>query len=95
MSPGWNQSETQVLVLIPSGYPTIPPDNFYTDDELRVADGRQPGSTTANQGQAGRMWLMFSYHVEPSDWTASAEIVEGHNLLTFLDGVAGRLMETD
>lgn len=92
---GWNSSQTSVLVLIPSGYPTTPPDNFYTDGELRLADGRPPGSTTANQHQADRIWLMFSYHVEPSDWSPSPRIVEGHNLLTFLAGVDGRLKEMD
>jgi hypothetical protein len=90
---GWNKSETQVLVLIPPGYSVTPPDNFYTDNDLRLTDSRMPGNASANQPHLGRQWIQFSFHVEGGDWKPSAELLEGHNLMTFLEGVRGRLAE--
>jgi hypothetical protein len=93
LPPGWSRTETEVLVPIPPGYPVTPPDNFYTADDLRLANGNPPGNATPGQSQLGRLWLQFSYHVEPGDWHPHADLLQGHNLLTFLGGVAGRLSE--
>jgi hypothetical protein len=93
LPPGWNKAETTVLVQIPPGYPVTPPDNFYTDNDLALANGQQPGNSSVNQLVASKMWRMFSYHVEGRDWHPHADPLKGHNLLTFLYGVAKRLAE--
>lgn len=93
LPPGWNKDETQVLVFIPPGYPPTPPDNFYTDHDLRLKDGRRPGNTSENQRKIDRTWLMFSYHVDASEWTPHANLLNGHNMMTFLQGVSKRLQE--
>ncbi len=93
LGPGWNKPVTHVLVLLPGGYPTTAPDNFYTDSDLRLAGGAVPGSATAGQQAAGLTWLLFSYHVESGDWRPDPTPDDGHNLLTFLEGVARRLRE--
>jgi hypothetical protein len=92
---GWNREATWVVILAPPGYPTTPPDNFYTDPELRLANGASPSNTSGIQEHAGRRCLMFSYHVESGDWKPHADIESGHNLLTYLEGVAKRLSEAD
>lgn len=90
---GWNKSHTSLLVFIPSGYRVTPPDNFYTDFDLRLSNGSLPGSTSENSDQLGRKWLQFSYHLENGDWKPHADILHGHNLLTFLFGIEKRLSE--
>ena len=92
LPPGWNKVETAVLVLIPAGYPVTPPDNFYTDNDLRVGGGTQPGNSNLNQNLVGRIWLQFSFHVD-GEWKPHADLLSGHNLLTFLQGVALRFSE--
>lgn len=87
--PGWNKEKTRVLILIPPGYAVTPPDNFYTDPDLAVKGGAQPGNTSATQPIRGQPWLQFSYHIEASDWRPET----GHNLLTFLGGADRRLRE--
>jgi hypothetical protein len=87
---GWNLDSTPLLVLIPPGYPTTPPDNFYTDPTLRLKNGAPPGNSS-EQVHLNRRWLQFSYHVE--EWVPHAEFRKGHNLLTFLEGVRKRLIE--
>lgn len=89
--PGWNKDRARVLILIPPGYAVTPPDNFYTDPDLAVKGGAQPGSTSAAQPINGQQWLQFSYHIEASDWQPE----NGHNLLTFLSGVIKRLEEVN
>ncbi len=92
---GWNMSHTWVLILIPPGYPTTPPDNFYTDPALRLADGQQPAKTNLEQRQAERRCLMFSVHVEKGDWNPGASPADGHNLATFVSAALKRLAEVD
>ena len=91
---GWNKRETAVLIFIPPGYPVTPPDNFYTDNDLRLANSALPSNTSPNHnGHLDKQWLQFSYHVEGGDWHPHADLLQGHNLLTFLAGVEKRLKE--
>jgi len=92
---GWNKMDTPVLVNIPPGYPVTPPDNFCTEPALRLAGGAMPGNTMGVQEYAGRQWLQFSFHVADSqnDWRPDADLLRGHNLLTFLTGIGQRLEE--
>ena len=91
---GWNRSETDVLIKIPPGYATTPPDNFYTVADLRLANGSKPGSTAQEEAIAGRTWLTFSFHVEDG-WDPHADPEKGHNLVTYLDAVRKRLSEAN
>lgn len=93
LSGAWAKSSSRVLVLFPGGYPTTPPDNFYTDPDLRLATGALPGNVSENQQVAGATWLQFSYHVESADWRPEQDPADGHNLVTFLEGVRRRLEE--
>lgn len=95
LGTGWSKCESRVLVLLPGGYPTTPPDNFYTDSELRLANGGVPGNASSEQQAAGSTWMLFSYHIEISDWLPAPEPEDGHNLLTFLEGVLKRLREAN
>ena len=90
---GWNKEVTGILVLLPGGYPTTPPDNFYADPDLRLASGSVPGNVSVDQTAIGRAWVLFSYHVESGEWKPAPEPEEGHNLLTYVEAVARRLAE--
>jgi hypothetical protein len=91
LNAGWNRHSTPVLVLLPGGYPTTPPDNFYTTADLRLANGVVP--TNASLAHIlNQQWLQFSYHVEDGDWRGSSG-PGAHNLTDFLHGVAIRLSE--
>ena|ERR1043166_4511870 len=95
LAAGWNKGETAVLVVIPPGYAVTPPDNFYTDNDLRLEGGGMPDSTSSDQARQGRQWLQFSYHVEDGEWHPHADPLKGDNLLTFLLGVRKRLSEAN
>jgi len=95
LGAGWNKEETPVLILIPPGHPVTPPDNFYTDNDLALSGGGEPGNSGRDQQHAGRKWRQFSFHVEAGDWQPHADPLQGHNLLTFLAGVGNRLAEAN
>jgi hypothetical protein len=64
---GWNKRQTQVTLVAPEGYPFAKPDCFWTDDDLRLANGALPQNSQLNNpipGAPGNC-LWFSWHVEP------------------------------
>ncbi len=89
--PGWNKKEVRVLLSIPPGYPTTPPDNFFTDTDLRIENGGLPERASIVNHDCGQQWLQFSYHIEASDWQPDKD----SNLVTFLLGVTKRLSEAN
>lgn len=91
MPPGWNRKVTELLVIIPPGYHTTPPDNFYVRNGLQLADGRPPGNYSENQSVLGGSWAQFSFHAQ--GWNPSSDRGDGDNLLTFMIAVERRLQE--
>jgi hypothetical protein len=91
--PGWNRSVTPVLVEIPIGYPTTPPDNFYTAGDLRLANGAMPTNTSGIRVIDGDELLQFSYHIETADWRADADLARSDTVVTYFDGVLARLAD--
>ena len=89
---GWSKTQTELLVLLPAGYPTTPPDNFYTDNDLKLATGATIGNSTENVSVNGMVMRQFSFHIE-ADWRPCADLLQGHNLLTFLLAVENRMQE--
>ena len=94
MPHGWNREAAELLVIIPPGYPTTPPDTFYVRNGLRiVADGVEkiPSNYSANQSMLGDNWAQFSYHAQ--EWSPTSNPLEGDNLLTFMLAIEQRFKE--
>ena len=88
---GWNRDTTELLVVIPAGYPTTPPDNFFVRNELRISDGSMPANYSDNQSVLGSSWAQFSFHAK--EWNPSTALEDGDSLLTFMLAVEQRLRE--
>jgi len=91
--PGWNRERTRLLLFIPSGYPEIPPDNFYVETGLRTASGEMPHAYQDSVSQIGENWGQFSWHVDVESWRPAPDPEAGHNLRTFVGMVRKRLSE--
>lgn len=89
---GWSVAATTLLILLPTGYPTVCPDNFYVGDEVRLTGGGEPGNSSANQQLLGTVWRMFSWHLDDA-WAPHPDPAKGDNLVTFCLKVEGRLAE--
>jgi hypothetical protein len=83
---GWNKSAATVRFIEPNGYPLACPDCFWTDGDLRLANGATPQNTGANaipETQfAGLLW--FSWHVRES-WNPNRD-----SLLTWIACICDR-----
>lgn len=91
LPPGWNRAKTELLVTIPPGYPTTPPDNFLVRTGLRLADGRTPTNYSEGHAALGSTWGVFSFHVR--GWDPTGDHDHADSLLTFIAGVERRLRE--
>jgi hypothetical protein len=91
LGPGWSLDATDVLVEIREGYPTVPPDNICVDPALRLASGALPGSVMGEREFNGRVWMQFSYHLDPGDWNPHPDLAQSDTLVTYLVGALTRL----
>lgn len=91
----YNRDTTDVLIVIPSGYPETPPDNFWVPSGLRLENDGQPDAFNPNhRTHEGEEWDRFSWH-EDDGWTPSEDIEDGSNLLTFMSTAEERLKEAE
>jgi len=63
---GWNRRAVTLRILVPGGFPHVKPDCFFTDGELRLASGAEPGSSTL-QAVLGSQYRWFSWHLATWD----------------------------
>ena len=87
----WNREHTELLVVIPPGYPATPPDNFYVREGLRLRNGNLPNNYSEGQSVLGGPWAQFSFHAQA--WTPTPNPEDGDSLLTFMLGIEQRLEE--
>lgn len=99
---GYNYETTDVLILLPPNYPQTPPDWFYVDYNLRLADGREPQHVFNNM-EFGMVhdpnrrdhrdippqmmgWTACCLHIR--EWKPKTNPTEGHSLLSVCQLIA-------
>lgn len=63
---GWSKDHTQMLIVVPPGYPEQRPSGFFAENTLTLAEGGQPRGTGINE-ITGRQWLYFCW--QPEAWS--------------------------
>jgi hypothetical protein len=63
---GWSSDAVTLRVLVPTGYPHVNPDCFYTDPGLTLASGGEPANSGV-QPVFGSQYRWFSWHVAAWD----------------------------
>ena len=65
-------SFADILILLPTGYPDIPPDMFYTVPWIKLSpDGRYPKRADQSINFAGKNWRRWSRHNK--EWRAGVD----------------------
>ncbi len=83
LPPGWSKSSTRILIKLPPSYPNGKLDMFWTDEELRLADGKVPDRADKTEAILGEVWRRFSWHT--TTWTPGVD-----DVLTFLEFISRR-----
>lgn len=58
----FNRPQTDILILLPAGYPDAPPDMFFCNPPILLADGSAAASTDVQFPFHGRLWQRWSRH---------------------------------
>ena len=109
LTSGWNRESTDLLVLIPPGYPETAPDNFHVQNGLRTESGAVPGNYAEDhwRSSGGRVDRCSVLRTESGavpyaedqdhaeDWSPSPDPHDGDSLLTFMVAVERRLLEVN
>lgn len=64
--PGWTRAKVTVSIIVPIGFPHANLDCFYTEPDLRLANGADPASSSL-QTAFGGQYRWFSWHVTSWD----------------------------
>jgi hypothetical protein len=83
----WNREHTDVLIIVPQGYPMAALDMFWVTPGLALANCKAPQNADQVEQYAGTSWQRFSWHYPPNyRWQPPKD-----NLLSHLRFVRTRL----
>lgn len=92
--PGWNKTQVEILIDVPygtPGYPSVAPQWFWVDHDLRTDDGRAIGHFFAqglgreDERYLDQGWGHFCVHVDQWRPSSGANLLNGHSLITYLN----------
>lgn len=75
---GLNHSASDLLLRLSAGYPDVPPDMWWFDPPVRLADGQDLPATNAVEGHLGRKWQRWSRHFNGSQWKSGVDSLESY-----------------
>jgi hypothetical protein len=82
---GWDRRTTGLLLVLPNGYPHVPPDGFYMDRFLRTHSERRVDHYFEVRGDynpyADKGWGWFCIHLGRVSWRPTDSVLHGDNLL--------------
>jgi hypothetical protein len=73
---GYNQSRSDLLLRLSPGYPDVPPDMWWFDPPVRLADGRAVQATDSIEHHLGRSWQRWSRHFSAGQWRSGIDCLE-------------------
>src|SRR5260370_17729254 len=79
LPPGYNRAQSDLLLRLSPGFPDVPPDMWWFDPAIRLADGRVVQATEVTEHHFGRTWQRWSRHFNAGQWRSCT-----HTLPSFL-----------
>lgn len=75
----FNMETSNLLILIPSGYPDVPPDMWYFNPDILL----KPSNTFARATEAkinfnGIVWQRWSRHLAPNEWRSGTDGIHSY-----------------
>jgi E2/UBC family protein E len=73
---GYDRESSDLMLRLQSGYPDIPPDMWWFDPAVHLADGRGIQATDAVEQHLGRSWQRWSRHFQAGQWHSGIDGLE-------------------
>jgi hypothetical protein len=71
--------QSSLLILLPQGYPDVPPDMFYFAPELKLATSNAyPDRANSKVTYFQTNWQCWSRHAPPTDWRAGIDGIHSY-----------------
>lgn len=73
---GYDRTCSDLLLRLSPGYPDIPPDMWWFDPPVRLANGSSAPATDCVEQHLGRAWQRWSRHLPPGQWHPGSDSLE-------------------
>ena len=71
--------DSSLLILLPQGYPDVPPDMFYFAPELKLASSNNyPDRANSKVSYFAVSWQCWSRHAPPTEWRAGIDGIHSY-----------------
>ena len=74
----WLADRTDLMILIPNGYPSAALDMFYVSPHLTLSDGKVPEAGNQYEEHLGKKWQRFSWHYQSRKWNPVKDTLLSH-----------------
>lgn len=76
LPPGYDRDRSDLLLRLNPGYPDVPPDMWWFDPPVRLANGGGIAATDYSETHLGRSWQRWSRHLEAGQWRSGVDSLE-------------------
>lgn len=76
LPPGYDRPEADLLLRLSTGYPDVPPDMWWFNPAVKLADGRTVQATESTEHHMGRAWQRWSRHFQRGQWKSGVDCLE-------------------
>lgn len=73
---GYNTENADLLLRLNPGYPDVPPDMWWFDPPILLADGRVVRATEVRESYLGRTWQRWSRHFSAGQWKSGIDSLQ-------------------
>lgn len=73
---GYDRPASDLLVRLNPGFPDVPPDMWWFNPAIRLANGRVVQATEVMERHLGRDWQRWSRHFNAGQWRSGIDSLE-------------------
>lgn len=85
LPPGYVPGTADLLLRLAPGFPDVPPDMWWFDPPVRLADGSFPIAAELIEQYLGRSWQRFSRHFTAGQWKPGQDSLASYLALIYQD----------
>src|SRR5258707_1183386 len=75
---GFDHDHADLLIRLQAGYPDLPPDMWWFEPALHLADGNTIQATEVIESHLGRSWQRWSRHFQAGQWQSGVDGLESY-----------------